>query len=247
MLKTLVFLLFLFVFCSSGRAGEMGIPAIEQRLWKLYANADFVSAHIWRGGKSGRSPCVEPLLELGHANFTLGTWSAVSFDGLYKELDLYINYTVGDFTLGLYDYFCPPEHAENIEFANFHGHDTYHLYSFDGVFVGNKNLPVKITLSTMLYGMDFNPETGNYNFSTYLEAKYSKAWRAINWSATMGLTTHSGIYASRAAIVNTEFEIKYNIQLKPFSFPVYSRLIYNPYTNTTFFMGGVAISANYNW
>jgi hypothetical protein len=217
-------------------------PAIS-----LFAYGELVSTHVWRGGKSGNAPAFEPMLELSRNDFTLGSWAAVSFDGLYREVDLYLTYSVGDFTLGLYDYYCPPAEPGVADFSNFSGPDTYHLYSFDAVYQGSSKLPVKLTASVMMYGMDVEPESGDANFSTYLEAVYVKQWKQWSAGATLGFTTHRGIYADKAALVHSELNVKRKFSFKEVSIPVFAKTIYNPYADKFYLLGGVAFQLSHRW
>ncbi len=209
---------------------------------KLTANIDMVSSHVWRGGKSGLAPSIEPYMELGIGNFTLGSWAAATFDNKYRELDIYGLYTIGNFSLGIYDYYCPPEMPEKSKFTDFHGIDTYHLFSIDMVYYGTQKLPVKLTASTMLYGMDFDLNTGEYFFSTYLEAIYTKSWKSNSVSALIGFTTHRGIYADHASIMNSEIVFKKSFFVGEFSIPVFAKLVYNPYSNQAWAIGGVSVN-----
>jgi hypothetical protein len=213
----------------------------------LFAYGELVSTHVWRGGKSGNAPAFEPMVELSRNNFTLGSWAAITFDGLYRELDLYLTYSVGDFTLGLYDYYCPPAKPGVADFSTFSGPETFHLYSFDAVYQGSSKLPVKLTASVMMYGMDVEAESGDPYFSTYLEAVYVKKWEHWSAGATLGFTTHKGIYAHKAAMVHAELTIKRKFSFKEVSIPVFAKTIYNPYADKLYVLGGVAFQLSHRW
>lgn len=248
MLKKLIPGVFLVVLAGfSVAASESEAVAVSKPSNSLFAYGELVSTHVWRGGKSGNAPAFEPMLELSRNNFTLGSWAAVTFDGLYRELDLYLTYTVGDFTLGLYDYYCPPAEPGVADFSNLSGPDTYHLYCFDAVYQGSSKLPVKLTASVMMYGMDVEAESGDPYFSTYLEAVYVKQWELWSAGATLGITTHKGIYADKPAVVHTEFNVKRKFALKNVSIPVFAKTIYNPYADKLYLLGGVAFQLSHRW
>src|SRR3989339_206087 len=209
---------------------------------KLTTNIDFVSSHVWRGGKSGAAPSLEPSVEFGFGNFTVGSWTAATFDKEYRELDIYALYSIGNFSVGIYDYYCPPEKPEKSRFTDFHGIDTYHLFSVDFVYYGTPKFPVKFTASTMMYGMDFNQTTGDYYYSTYLEAVYSKNWKNNALSALVGLTTHEGIYAGCFAFMNSELMYKKSFTFKDFSIPVFAKIVYNPIADKAWLIGGVSLN-----
>ncbi|MBI9066067.1 MAG: hypothetical protein JEZ09_02165 [Salinivirgaceae bacterium] len=217
----------------------------ESKKVSVFVNVDFMSSHVWRGGKSGELPSFEPLIEASFGNITVGSWAAATFDGKYKELDLYVNYNINDFTVALFDYYCPPENLHEAKFTNLNKENTFHLYSIDLSYEGSEKIPVKFTASTMLYGMDYNSETGEYYYSTYLEAQYNKGWKSNTVSVVLGMTTHEGIYAKKTAIMNTELMYKRTFELKSFTIPVFAKVVYNPYSNKSYFIGGLSISREF--
>ncbi len=71
--------------------------------------ADLVSSYLWRGTKFGTGPAIQPYVELGLGNFSVGSWGSYTFttdEG--AEADLYLSYGF-DFglSLGLTDYYFP--------------------------------------------------------------------------------------------------------------------------------------------
>ena len=73
--------------------------------------ADFVSRYVWRGFDFGESFSIQPALTLGTASgFEVGAWGsyATSPGGAgANELDLWIGYSTGNFSIGLTDYYFP--------------------------------------------------------------------------------------------------------------------------------------------
>jgi len=241
-MRIFLFTVFLFSIPWLAVSGEAESMIQKESQLNFNTQIDFVSSHVWRGGKSGTAPSIEPLLELGFGNFILGSWAAATFDGSYKELDVYAIFKLSDFSVGLYDYYCPPEKPQESVFTNFHGPDTYHLFSIDLVYNGTKKFPVKLTASTMMYGMDFDQTNGDYYYSTYLEVAYSKNWKNNTISALVGLTTHEGIYANRLAIMNSELMYKKNFAIRDVSIPIFTKVVYNPYTSEAWLIGGVSLN-----
>lgn len=234
----------MFIFSNLWAAETLVQNKIKKRI--ICANIDFISSHVWRGGKSGHAPAIEPLLEISSGNLTLGTWAATTFDKQYKELDIYAIYNIHNFSVGVFDYFCPPQSSKNIRFIDVQKSNTHHLYSIDFTFNGTKKLPLRFTASTMLYGMDYDTQTGTYYFSTYLESKYTKNWKNNSITAACGFTTHEGIYYNKPAFVNTELMYKKTFGLKHFDLPFFGKVIYNPATQKSFIIGGISIKKSYN-
>lgn len=70
---------------------------------------DFVSSYLWRGTKFGTGPAIQPYVELGFGNFTVGGWSSYCFTSNEgAEADLYLSYGF-DFglSIGVTDYYFP--------------------------------------------------------------------------------------------------------------------------------------------
>ena len=70
---------------------------------------DLVSSYLWRGTKFGTGPAIQPFLELGLGNFTLGSWGSYCFTtNEAAEADLYLSYGFGfGLSIGLTDYYFP--------------------------------------------------------------------------------------------------------------------------------------------
>jgi hypothetical protein len=70
---------------------------------------DFVSSYLWRGTKFGTGPAIQPYVELGLGNFSIGAWGSYCFTGNEgAEADLYLSYGF-DFglSIGMTDYYFP--------------------------------------------------------------------------------------------------------------------------------------------
>lgn len=238
MSKAIIGILFLQFLCG-GLIGSENQEPIKR--YFLTTHIDVMSSHVWRGGKSGMAPSVEPYIEFKSGKFTFGSWAAATFDNEYREIDLYGLFTINDFSIGIYDYYCPPAKPATSNFTDFKGNDTHHLFSIDLVYYGTTQFPVKLTASTMFLGMDINHATGNYYYSTYLEAVYSKNWNNNSVSAILGCTTHKGIYADGFAFMNSELMYKKSFNLYNFTLPVFVKVVYNPNKNQAWYIGGFAI------
>jgi hypothetical protein len=70
---------------------------------------DLVSSYLWRGTKFGTGPAIQPYVELGLGNFSIGGWGSYCFTSdEAAEADLYFSYGF-DFglSIGLTDYYFP--------------------------------------------------------------------------------------------------------------------------------------------
>lgn len=70
---------------------------------------DLVSSYLWRGTKFGTGPAIQPYVELGLGNFSIGAWGSYCFTSdEAAEADLYLSYGF-DFglSIGMTDYYFP--------------------------------------------------------------------------------------------------------------------------------------------
>ncbi len=70
---------------------------------------DLVSSYLWRGTKFGTGPAIQPYVELGLGNFSIGGWGSYCFTSdEAAEADLYLSYGF-DFglSIGMTDYYFP--------------------------------------------------------------------------------------------------------------------------------------------
>lgn len=81
----------------------------EQSSSPFSVGGDLVSSYLWRGTRFGTGPAIQPYLELGLGNFTLGSWGSYCFTtNEAAEADLYLSYGFGPgFSVGLTDYYFP--------------------------------------------------------------------------------------------------------------------------------------------
>lgn len=201
----------------------------------IYTNIDFVTQHSWRGGLADDTFSIEPMVEVTTGKLTFGAWAAATINDKYKELDLYISYSpIKGFSLGIYDYYCPPTRLSLSKFDNFkkwHILDAIASYNF-------QKIPLKLTVATVIGGMDSD-------FSTYMEASYTQP--LFNKKTELVLlvagTPKKGDYASKATLVNTEIILKHNFTLKKnVTMPIFARLVHNPHKKKTYFIVGLSFS-----
>lgn len=220
------------LFLVSGQAQKT-----EKSTFQFFTEVDFVTRHSWRGGMEGGAPSIEPTFELRKGKWTVGAWFAATFDDRYKELDLYITYALSSqLSLSLFDYYCPPSKLSDAHFYKFEQEDTRHLFDI----IANyefKKIPLKITAATLFAGMDTDKKN-NLRYSTYLEAAYTYKWKTYAITAVIAGTPWEGIYANKADFVNLELKLSRSFKLKNVDFPIFGRIVHNPYRNKTYYIAG---------
>jgi len=214
-------------------------------------SADFVSSYVWRGmSLSGTS--IQPDLSFSFGNFSIGAWGSVDIAGfgMYKEVDLYANYSFGNFTAGLFNYWVGSEGDFNyFDFSE----DTYHQlevnlkYSFD-------RFPLTLGWNTMVAGsnhyLDKNDESKRA-FSTYVEATYAFSVKEVNLDLALGVspwkssTLYTGDYWRHSekdgfSVVNLSLTASKDIKLTDkYSLGIFGQLAFNPACEDAFFVFGI--------
>jgi len=209
---------------------------------------DFVTSYVWRGSaayaplgdQNVLSPSLQPGFSLEYNGLEIGTWGSIDFTGTYKELDLYLSYSLKGFSLMLTDYYWSGDWIVD-NFFEYDNDSTAHYLEASLSYKGEK-IPFSILVGTMLYGADKkfeDPEKNN--FSTYIELGYSFAVKEYTLDLFLGMTPMDGLYGDGYggkdgfAIVNTGVTGSRDIKItEKFSLPVKASLIANPQARKLF-------------
>lgn len=72
---------------------------------KLHYNAGLETSHLWRGLEVSKGLTFNNEFAISDNNnhFRLGAWGGMQVDGDYKEADIYASYTIGGFSVALWD------------------------------------------------------------------------------------------------------------------------------------------------
>lgn len=223
-------------------ASQIALAQSEDKpKYEIFTGVDFMSRHSWRGGMVHGTSSIEPTLELRKGKWTFGAWFAATLNDTYKELDLYVNYAVSpQFSVSLFDYYCPPNKLSDTHFYQLGKEDTHHL--FDVIFTYKfKKIPLKLSSATIFAGMDRNTE-GDLRYSTYLEASYIHTWNNYALTGIIAGTPWESSYANKADFVNLELKLARNFQLKrDVNLPVFGRIIYNPNRDKMYYIVGFSL------
>lgn len=201
-------------------------------------NADFVSRYVWRGLPLSLNPNIQPYASLDYKNLSLGIWSSYAISEPYAEVDIYLTYSPGPFTIGVYDYFNEdePDMIANDYFQFKDKDSTSTLHSVEAwvSFNGIEKVPLSFTVATFIWGNDKDSLGENY-YSTYLELGYSLAFKDFNFDFFVGGTVAEGYYADEAAIVNVGLTASKEIPItQKFSIPISGSFIINPHARDVF-------------
>ena len=212
--------------------------------------ADFVSSYMWRGvAIAGTS--IQPSMKLTTGDFSIVAWGSVDIAGKgYKEINFLSEYNIGNFTVGLYDYWWNGEGA--FDFLNFdkdsgsHVLETALAYTF--------GFGLKLKWSTIFAGASdkFMGDNGKLKkaYSSYLEVGYSFKIQDVDLMAMVGVSPwRSNVMHTKAYPYATDGLAVTDISLKAtkaiaitdkFSLPVFGHLAFNPATEDIFFVFGLS-------
>lgn len=215
----------------------------EKNSFSYDLGADLVSRYIWRGIPLSLSSNIQPFVSVSYSTLSIGAWGSYSFSSGYSETDLFLSYDIGNFTLGIYDYFNEDESDLSFnDYGNFRNSDTLNTpHTLEGslTFNGTDNFPVSFTVATFFYGADRDENNKNF-YSTYLEAAYTLSLDESEIRFFLGGTAGKGYYSDKAAIVSTGVTASHSLKIsESFSLPVYTSLVVNPDANDVFLILGL--------
>ncbi|MDD4637155.1 MAG: hypothetical protein PHI48_07900 [Bacteroidales bacterium] len=221
-------------------AVAVGMSASENvNAQSVNAGADFVSSYVWRGIFQGNAgPAFQPTLSLTTGNFTVGAWGSTDFNAA-KEFDLYVGYSIGNFSLTLTDYWW--EGQGTAKYFDYKDNTTNHWFETSLGYNFGESLPLTLTWNTMVLGKDKDSD-GDAMYSSYFEAKYSTAVKDVAVDLGLGAVPFkSDLYGTDGLAVTNIF-VKGTKQVKvsdSFTLPVYVQAIFNPRAEQTHLVVGV--------
>ena len=221
MKKLFIVLFFISVSISAARSQELAVKA----------EADFVSSYIWRGLYVGPAS-IQPGISLSAGDFTVGVWGSSSFNGTWREFDLYAKYSIGNFSLLLTDYFLPHDlpDGEKISYFDY----SEHVVEATLGYTFGESFPLSLVWNTNFIGDE--------DYSTYFEASYSIPSSFANIDLIIGATPKAGFYSDGLAIVVTSIKASKEIVINDnFSIPVYTQAILNPNSRDVFLVFGMKL------
>ena len=213
-------------------------------------NADFVSSYVWRGSfLSGTS--IQPEMGLTLGNFRIGAWGSVDLGGWdYKEVDLFANYSFGNFTVGLFNYWDVWEGVYdyfNLSKTTRHQLELNLSYTFE-------NTPLTLGWNTIIAGDDkytgINDAKEKRAYSTYIEASYAFSVKDVNLELALGASPWKssvmynplwdGGRTDGFAVVNTSLKASRDIKISDkYSLGIFGQFVVNPAKEDAFFVFGI--------
>lgn len=218
--------------------------------------ADIASGYIWRGLTIAEGATFQPYFDFNAGPFSLGFWNCTSFDGEYKELDMYTSVTAGQVTFTVTDYYTISDYGVPSsmmpKFSEYHAHETGHALEFSTDWESEFGLDASFNI--LFYGADKrdweeDPDDAMKNaYSTYFEVGYTATVKEIDFrpfvGATFSKTTWYGDCSGEhgANVVNVGVKASHDIKItEHFSLPVYAVFGYNPQSDDVAAFAGFQI------
>ena len=208
----------------------------------LSLGADVVNHYVWRGLMLSNSPSVQPSMSLSYNGFSLGTWASYSINPAdFQEVDLFLTYTTGNFTVGVNDYYNPTDSLwKKDKYFNLRSKSTLHTLEPFISFSEIGGTHFSFGANVFAYGND-KGEDGKNLFSSYFELSYSATVKDYEVVFFGGGTPRKGYYAGKAAVTNVGVTLSKDIEVTDkFSIPCKGSFIVNPDTQNVFLVLSVS-------
>jgi len=211
--------------------------------------ADLVSSYYWRGSVSSCTPNFQPTFSVFKGGLEIGAWGSTSFDGNYKELDLYASCTAGPLKFTLTDYDWNLTGVTTVKYFNYKSKETGHIYECSVGYTGPESFPLSISANVMFAGADKKwdetlgaQDSSKQAYSTYIEFGYAFKY----FSLFIGITPSDGYYGDYYGgyggfnVCNIGLTATKNIKISDaFSLPLKATLGFNPQKEDAYLVLGI--------
>ena len=209
------------------------LNAQEESSSPFSVGGDFVSSYLWRGTKFGTGPAIQPYVELGLGNFSIGGWGSYCFTtNEAAEADLYFSYGF-DFglSIGMTDYYFPG--TQYFDYSKATGSHAFEInlgYEYKGLALGAN------------YFVNEAGGAGTMGGDMYFEAAYSFGSFGFVLGAGNGWhTTEADANESDFNVCNIGVTASTEIKVTDsFSLPVNGALVLNPDTEQFHVVVGIS-------
>lgn len=198
---------------------------------------DAQTKYIWRGMEmmtEDSAPVLFPSASYSWNGLYIYFMGGYSINGKYAEVDAGLNYTLRDFTLGVYDYYYPTTNSQSDKYIGGGKHTGHWLEAC--LNYNPSKLPLWITLSNFFYGADKYVNTKGETkqaYSTYIEiGTYYGFLKNNTISFCTGLALNKSCYNNYEhdfSVCNLDLKYTYNVYFNSgWNLPLSVECIYNP-------------------
>lgn len=221
--------------------------------------ANLQNMHLWRGMEVTDGFVLTTDLSIAdrHKHFRAGLWGGMNANGSYKEFDYYLSYTLGRFSVSLWDTynFSPDADYNNKEIFNYKAKETGRFIDATVSYTVSEKLPLSLNWSTILFGRDRDGLNAKNRYSTFAYAEYP-VWRNEDWEIKPGIgaafalspgkdaegnATHEHFYGESAGIVHISLTSTYQLAIGKLKFPVTLLALWNPQSSQGYLQIGIQL------
>lgn len=242
-----------------GTSADAQVPMQEKKA-PIGMSVGLKSNHLWRGYEvsQGAAFTGDMYISTWDESFKFGLWSGYAFNGNWKELDYYASYTVGGFSVAIWDIFnfSPEVYSDPRSFRifNYNARTTGHFVDLSLSYRLPGSFPLGISVATVIFGRDRSADYLNgtmidnelQRYSTYITLDYpilrssmvnldiscSGALALQNGKDAAGNTLKSHFYGNTQGIVNVSLTASRTFDIGDYKLPVSLLCMWNPQANT---------------
>lgn len=207
-------------------------------------SGDLVSTFVWRGAIASPTLNFQPALSFSKNNFEFGLWGSADNLGKFKEIDVFVTYSIKGLSVTFTDYFW----NQKVRYFNYDNKSTGHNFEL-GISYENENFPLRFYAGTMIYGEDkkylydlSETDLSKSNFSTYLELSYSLKMVENDFNLFVAATPFSGMYGKGFSMVYAGITASKKIKIsEKFALPLSVTFAANPQSEDFFIVLAITL------
>ena len=207
---------------------------------EVSVSADFVNQYIWRGQDLG-DISVQPTLGVAYKGLSITAWGSVGLSNNEdtKEFDLTLSYSLGNFNIGITDYWF---NTPNDRYFSYAAHKTSHVFEAN---IGYDFGLCALQWYTNFAGNDGVNKSGDRAYSSYVELSAPFKLGGADWTAAVGAVPYATSFYGEAggfAVTNVSLKASKDINItKTFSVPVFAGIYANPSTEKAYLAFGFTL------
>ena len=207
---------------------------------EVSVSADFVNQYIWRGQDLG-DISVQPTLGVAYKGLSITAWGSVGLSDNEdtKEFDLTLAYSLGNFNIGITDYWF---NTPNDRYFSYAAHKTSHVFEAN---IGYDFGLCALQWYTNFAGNDGVNKSGDRAYSSYVELSAPFKLGGADWTAAVGAVPYATSFYGEAggfAVTNVSLKASKDINItKTFSVPVFAGIYANPSTEKAYLAFGFTL------
>lgn len=203
---------------------------------KISGGADFISRYLWRGLDFGNSFSIQPSLSLTSGSFEAGIWGSYPFTNTAngsEEIDMYLAYSISDFSLVVTDYYFPNSGLK----LGMYDEPGAHTIEVGLSYGGSVTFPLSVAAFMNVYNDDDN--------TVYFELGYSTKVSDVAVDLFVGGTPGGdrGYYGTTEFnLINIGVTASKDIKITDdFSLPIFSSYVMNPNMEVGYLLFGFSL------